>query len=56
LDDGVPGWRERPPSHANGEQHIGHVAKAYVPPDVFARFHRILGSDVVIRAVRSAEP
>src|SRR5680860_1504477 len=27
--------------YANGVQHLGHMAGAYLPPDVFARYHRI---------------
>ncbi len=34
--------------YANGEQHIGHIAGAYLPPDVFARFQRMRGHDVVM--------
>jgi methionyl-tRNA synthetase len=34
--------------YANGEQHIGHIAGAYLPPDVFARYHRLAGSDVLM--------
>ncbi len=34
--------------YANGEQHIGHMAGAYLPPDILARFHRLLGSDVLM--------
>ena len=34
--------------YANGEQHIGHIAGAYLPPDVFARFARMRGDDVLM--------
>ena len=34
--------------YANGEQHIGHMSGAYLPPDIFARFHRMFGSDVLM--------
>jgi len=34
--------------YANGEQHIGHIAGAYLPPDVFARFERMRGTDVLM--------
>jgi len=34
--------------YANGEQHIGHIAGAYLPPDIFARFHRMRGNDVLM--------
>lgn len=34
--------------YANGLQHIGHIAGAYLPPDVFARFQRMKGHDVLM--------
>ena len=34
--------------YANGEQHIGHIAGAYLPPDVFARFQRMRGNRVLM--------
>ncbi len=34
--------------YANGLQHIGHIAGAYLPPDVFARFQRMKGNDVLM--------
>ncbi len=34
--------------YANGEQHIGHIAGAYLPSDVFARFHRMCGNQVLM--------
>ena len=34
--------------YANGPQHIGHIAGAYLPPDIFARFQRMRGSDVLM--------
>ena len=34
--------------YANGFQHLGHLAGAYLPPDIFARYHRLLGSDVLM--------
>jgi len=33
--------------YANGPIHLGHLAGAYLPADVFVRYHRMLGSDVV---------
>ncbi len=33
--------------YANGPLHIGHVAGAYLPADIFVRFHRLLGSDII---------
>lgn len=32
--------------YANGPLHIGHLAGAYIPADIFARYQRIRGSDV----------
>ena len=34
--------------YANGPRHIGHVAGFGVPSDVFARYHRMVGSDVLM--------
>jgi methionyl-tRNA synthetase len=34
--------------YANGPRHIGHVAGFGVPSDVFARYHRLRGSDVLM--------
>jgi methionyl-tRNA synthetase len=33
--------------YANGPLHIGHLAGAYIPADVFVRFQRLKGSDVL---------
>ncbi len=33
--------------YANGPLHFGHIAGAYLPADVFARFQRMKGSDVL---------
>lgn len=33
--------------YANGPLHIGHVAGAYLPADIFVRFQRLSGSDVL---------
>lgn len=33
--------------YANGPLHLGHAAGAYLPADVFCRYHRLKGSDVV---------
>ncbi len=33
--------------YANGPLHIGHIAGAYLPADIFVRYHRLKGSDVV---------
>ncbi len=34
--------------YVNGEQHIGHIAGAYLPPDIFARFQRMRGNRVLM--------
>lgn len=34
--------------YANGEQHIGHIAGAYLPPDIFARYKRLVGRNVLM--------
>ncbi len=34
--------------YANGEQHIGHIAGAYLPPDIFARYQRMIGNEVLM--------
>ena len=34
--------------YCNGDMHIGHIAGAYLPADVFARFHRMRGNDVLM--------
>ncbi len=34
--------------YANGQQHIGHIAGAYLPPDIFARYQRMVGNDVLM--------
>ena len=33
--------------YANGPLHIGHIAGAYLPADIFVRFNRILKNDIV---------
>lgn len=33
--------------YANGPKHIGHLAGAYIPSDVYARYLRSMGKDVV---------
>lgn len=33
--------------YANGPLHIGHVAGAYLPADIFVRFHKLIGSDII---------
>ncbi len=34
--------------YANGYQHLGHLAGAYLPPDIFARYHRLVGNEVLM--------
>ncbi|EQD50586.1 Aminoacyl-tRNA synthetase, class I (M) domain protein, partial [mine drainage metagenome] len=33
--------------YANGPVHIGQLAGAYVPADIFARYHRLRGDEVL---------
>ena len=34
--------------YANGSLHLGHLAGAYLPADIFARYHRIAGNRVLM--------
>jgi methionyl-tRNA synthetase len=34
--------------YANGPIHLGHVAGSLLPPDIFARYHRMKGDDVLM--------
>ena len=34
--------------YANGSSHIGHVAGVYIPADIFARYHRLKGNEVLM--------
>ena len=34
--------------YANGSLHLGHIAGAYLPADVFARYHRLKGNEVLM--------
>ena len=34
--------------YANGDLHIGHLAGAYLPADIFARYHRLQGNRVLM--------
>jgi len=34
--------------YCNGDMHIGHIAGAYLPADIFARYHRLRGDDVLM--------
>lgn len=33
--------------YANGRIHLGHLAGAYLPADIFVRYHRLKGSDIL---------
>ncbi len=34
--------------YANGSIHLGHVAGTYLPADIFARYHRMVGNEVLM--------
>jgi methionyl-tRNA synthetase len=34
--------------YANGPLHLGHIAGAYLPADIFARYHRLRGNTVLM--------
>jgi methionyl-tRNA synthetase len=34
--------------YANGDLHVGHLAGAYLPADIFARYHRLRGNTVLM--------
>jgi len=34
--------------YCNGDLHIGHIAGAYLPADIFARYQRMCGNDVIM--------
>lgn len=34
--------------YANGPLHLGHIAGAYLPADIFARYHRLKGNSVLM--------
>ena len=34
--------------YANSDLHLGHLAGAYLPPDIFARYQRLRGNDVLM--------
>jgi methionyl-tRNA synthetase len=34
--------------YVNGSPHIGHIAGAYLPADIFARYHRLKGNHVLM--------
>lgn len=37
-----PAW-----PYVNGPLHLGHIIGTFIPADIFARYHRLLGSDVL---------
>jgi methionyl-tRNA synthetase len=34
--------------YASGSLHLGHLGGAYLPADIFARYHRLIGNDVLM--------
>jgi methionyl-tRNA synthetase len=34
--------------YAQGSLHLGHIAGAYLPPDIFSRYHRSIGNKVLM--------
>ncbi|MBD3337094.1 MAG: methionine--tRNA ligase [Candidatus Eisenbacteria bacterium] len=34
--------------YANAQLHLGHMAGCYLPADIFARYHRLAGSDAIM--------
>jgi methionyl-tRNA synthetase len=34
--------------YASGSLHLGHLGGAYLPPDIFARYHRLAGNQVLM--------
>lgn len=34
--------------YSNGDLHVGHLAGAYLPADIFARYHRLKGNQVLM--------
>ena len=34
--------------YASGPRHIGHAAATFIPADIFARYHRMRGDDVLV--------
>jgi len=34
--------------YANGSLHLGHIAGCYLPADIFARYNRLIGNDVLM--------
>lgn len=38
--------------YANGPFHVGHLAGTYLPADIFARFQRLRGNNVLMSTLR----
>ena len=34
--------------YASGSRHLGHIGGAYLPADIFARYHRAVGNNVLM--------
>ena len=34
--------------YASGSRHLGHIGGAYLPADIFARYHRAIGNNVLM--------
>ncbi|MBE6526138.1 MAG: hypothetical protein E7Z66_06220, partial [Thermoplasmata archaeon] len=34
--------------YANGVIHLGHMAGSILPPDIFSRYNRLLGNEVMM--------
>ena len=34
--------------YASGSRHLGHIGGAYLPADIFARYHRVVGNNVLM--------
>ena len=34
--------------YASGSRHLGHLAGAYLPADIYARYQRLAGNDVLM--------
>ena len=34
--------------YASGSRHLGHIGGAYLPADIFARYHRVIGNSVLM--------
>ena len=34
--------------YASGSRHLGHIGGAYLPADIFARYHRTVGNKVLM--------